>query len=353
MGHFYLMANRNKRCLVLDLKKHQGLEACLRLVEEVDIIISSVRPAAMERLGLGYEDCRAVNPRLIYVALVGFGQSGPYARRPAYDDVIQGMSGMAAMQGGKSGTPCFVNASICDKIGSQFAVHATLAALFNRERTGNGQLVEVPMLEALVGFNLVEHQSGQTFEPPMGGSGYERTMVEFRRPYAAADGYVCVLPYTAKQWCAFFTLMGRDDMLDDPRLTDPKLRSERVGELYEMVAEHVADWSTVNLLQALEAADIPHGRATALDDLADDPHLQAVGLFQRFDHPTEGRIRMPGPGVRFSETPATIRSLPGRLGEHSFEILGEIGYSSGEIASMLEAGVTLDGRLSVGDTTNG
>ena len=159
MGHFFINANRNKRSLVLDLKTETGKKAFFKLAEKSDVIMTSIRPAAMDRLGIGYEVCKQLNPSLIYVALVGFGQSGPYAKRPAYDDIIQGVSGMAAMQGGREGDPTFVNASVCDKICSQIAVHATLAALFSRTATGTGQLVEVPMFESMVGFNLVEHQS--------------------------------------------------------------------------------------------------------------------------------------------------------------------------------------------------
>ncbi|MCB1739393.1 MAG: CoA transferase [Gammaproteobacteria bacterium] len=344
MGHFFLMANRNKRSIVLDLKQDAGREACLKLVEQSDVLVCSVRPAAMERLGLGYAHCKAINPRLVYVALVGFGQDGPYARRPAYDDIIQGMSGMADMQGGRSGVPRFVNASICDKIGSQFTVHATLAALFHRERSGEGQLVEVPMLETLVGFNLVEHSAGHTFEPHIGPAGYERTMAEYRRPYATTDGYVCVLPYNTRHWKSFFSLMERPEMLDDPRVNDPRTRSECIGELYQMVAECVAGWSTDALLRALEAADIPHGRSTPLNDLGDDPHLSAVGLFEHVEHPTEGRIRMTRPGVRFSSTPADIRTLPARLGEHSVDVLRQAGYDDARIQELVRSQITVDGR---------
>ena len=201
---------------------------------------------------------------------------------------------MADMQGGREGPPRFVNASICDKIGSQFAVHATIAALFSRERTGEGQLVEVPMLESLVGFNLVEHQAGQSFEPALGPAGYERSMVEYRRPYETADGLRLRAALQQQAVRAFFTAMGRPEMLDDPRVTEPKTRSEKIGELYEMVAECVGGWRTAELLAALEEADIPNGRATPMGELADDLHLKAVGLFQHFDHPSEGRIRLAG-----------------------------------------------------------
>ena len=336
MGHFFINANRNKKSLVLDLKSRKGKAAFFKLLEKSDIVMTSIRPAAMERLGIGFKACKEINPSLIYVALVGFGQSGPYAKRPAYDDIIQGVSGMAAMQGGREGNPTFVNASVCDKICSQIAAHATLAALFARTKSGTGQLVEVPMFESMVGFNLVEHQSGMTFDPPLGSTGYERSMVKYRRPYATRNGFVCALPYTTKHWQSFFSIMQREDLLNDPRVLDPKVRSEKIGELYELVSDLVADWDTEDLLKALEEGDIPHGEATQLYDLKNDDHLEAVEFFQTHEHQTEGRIKLTSPPVKLSETPTNIRRLPPLLGEHSSEILREIGYSEEGIRESIE-----------------
>jgi crotonobetainyl-CoA:carnitine CoA-transferase CaiB-like acyl-CoA transferase len=341
MGHFFLSANRNKRSVVLDLKQAPAREALEALVKTADILMSSVRPAAMARLGLDPDQLAALNPKLINVALVGFDQDGPYAARPAYDDIIQGMSGLAASQAGTEGPPRMVNSSVCDKICSQFAVHATMAALFHRERTGEAQRVEVPMLEVMSAFNLVEHHSGQVFEPPLGEAGYARTMAPHRRPFATADGFACVLPYNTGQWQAFFRLMDKPEMVEDPRVTDAKLRSESVGELYATVAQCVSTWPTEKLLSALREADVPSGPVTALGDLATDPQLEAVGLFERHEHPTEGTVRMVRPGVKLSATPVSVRELPPVLGQHSREVLEEAGVDGDTIASLVASGGTV------------
>ncbi len=169
-------------------------------------------------------------------------------------------------------------------------------------------------------------------------------MVEYRKPYATADGYICALPYNTKQWRSFFTHMGREDMIEDARVNDPKLRSEKIGELYEIVAEVVKDWKTEDALLTLEKADVPHGRATPLSELQDDPHMKAVEFFKVYDHPTEGKIRLTDPPIKFSRTPSEIRILPSCLGEHSIEVLREVGFSTAEISEMVEEGVTIDGR---------
>ena len=346
MGHFYLNANRNKRSIALDLKQPGGRDALLKLVESADALITSIRPAAMERLGLGYDECKSVNSSIVYVALVGFGQDGPYAKRPAYDDVIQGLSGLAAMQGGPDGAPAYVKASICDKICSQFCAHATLAALLCKEKTGKGQLVEVPMLEAMVGFNMVEHNAGHTFVPIEGPTGYARAMAPDRRPYATLDGYVSILPYNTKHWQSFFKLRGKSEMVIDPRVTDPKSRSIKIAELYEMASKAVAFWKTDELLVALQENDIPNGRAMPLDHLANDEHLKAVGIFEEYDHPTEGRIRHARPAVRFSETPQNVRVLPQALGQDTRAILGEAGYTEDALLNLLNTGAAIDGAPS-------
>ncbi len=344
MGSFYLNANRNKRSLVLDLKKRAGREALFRLMKDADLIVHSVRQDAMDRLGLSYADCRAVKPDIVYVAAVGFRPDGPYAGKAAYDDIIQGLSGMVAMMALTTGEPRYVPASIADKVASTHLVYAMTMALLHRERTGEGQQVDVPMLECLVGFNLVEHAAGMLFDPPLGEPGYSRSRAPARKPFATKDGYICMLPYTQKHWQSFFRLVGREDMVDDPRVTDPVRRSQSFDALYRMVAELVATWETDALLEAVEKADIPVGRVNDFADLFTDPQLTATGFMSYQEHPTEGRIAVTGNPVGFSKSPGEIRSFAPRMGAHSVELLQEAGYTDDEIARLTEDGVTMVGR---------
>lgn len=340
MGHFYLNANRNKRSLVLDLKQPPGREALLRLVKDADVLVHSVRQEAMNRLGLSYEDCRAVNPKLIYVAGIGFNPDGPYAGKAAYDDIIQGLSGMVAMQAITTGEPRFVPASIADKVASTHLVYAILMALLHRERAGEGQRVDVPMLECLVGFNLVEHAAGKLFDPPLGEAGYSRARAPSRKPFATRDGYVCVLPYTTRHWQNFFRLADRPEMVNDARVTDPVRRSQSFDALYRILADIVATWDTDALLQALDGADIPAGRVNSFDDLFTDPQLRATGFLEYRDHPTEGRIAVTDNPIGFSKSPGGVRRFAPRQGEDSVEVLREAGFTDDEIDAMLRDGVT-------------
>ncbi len=344
MGSFYLNANRNKRSLVLDLKKPAGREALFRLMKDADLIVHSVRQDAMDRLGLSYADCRAVKPDIVYVAAVGFRPDGPYAGKAAYDDIIQGLSGMVAMMALTTGEPRYVPASIADKVASTHLVYAMTMALLHRERTGEGQQVDVPMLECLVGFNLVEHAAGMLFDPPLGEPGYSRSRAPARKPFATKDGYICMLPYTQKHWQSFFRLVGREDMVDDPRVTDPVRRSQSFDALYRMVAELVATWETDALLEAVEKADIPVGRVNDFADLFTDPQLTATGFMSYQEHPTEGRIAVTGNPIGFSKSPGELRIFAPRMGAHSVELLQEAGYTDDEIARLTEDGVTMVGR---------
>jgi crotonobetainyl-CoA:carnitine CoA-transferase CaiB-like acyl-CoA transferase len=338
MGAMYLQGNRNKRSIVLDLKKPRGRGALLRLSATADVFIHNVRPAAMRRLKLGADDLLAHNPRLVYVSLHGFGEDGPYAGRPAYDDLIQGLTALPALVGNITGEPRYSPATIADRIVGLNATHAILAGLLHRDRTGEGQAIAVPMFETMAQFVLGDHMAGRSFEPPIGPPGYSRLLAPDRRPYCTRDGYICALVYTDKHWDSFFQAIGWDDEQRDPRFKDMAARTRNYDFVYKWFADLLVTRTTAEWMQLLEEADIPCGPMHDLDSLIDDPHLAAVGLFQKIDHPTEGTLHVAGPAATWSRTPSSIRSAPPRLGEHGDEILREAGFSDADIDSLADEG---------------
>ncbi|MEX2614819.1 MAG: CoA transferase [Alphaproteobacteria bacterium] len=344
MGAAFLNSNRGKRSIVLDLKKPDGRAALLRLVEGADVLIYSMRPSTLESLGLGYEVCRETNPNIIYCGAYGFGEDGPYAGQPAYDDVIQSASGLADIQSYVTGEPRYVASVAADKTVGLTVVYAVTMALLHRERTGEAQRVDVPMFETMVQFNLFEHTSGMQFVPPDGPAGYIRMKSPHRRPYRTADGYVAALPYTKKNWQRFFAIVGMPEMIDDERVTNAQMRSSKVGELYEKVTPALANWKSEELLEALRAADIPCAPMNRLEDLPNDPHIRATGFLQEVEHPTEGTLLQTKVPIRFSRSPGSPGRPAPRLGEHSVEILAEAGYDEAEISTLIGTGAAVDGR---------
>ena len=344
MGAIFLNVNRSKRSLVLDLKQPEGRQVLLDLARTADVLIYNVRPQAMARLGLSYEAVAEVNPRIIYVGAFGYGQDGPYAAKPAYDDLIQGAIGIPSLiaQVG-DGVPRYVPITLVDRTVGLAAVNAVTAALYARERTGLGQRVDVPMFETMAQLVLGDHLQGATFVPPEGPTGYARLLARERQPYRTKDGYVSTLIYNDKQWRAFFALIGRPEVIaEDPRFADISTRTRHIGELYALVAEEMAKRTTAEWLEGLEAADIPVMPLNDLESLIADPHLAATGFFREEEHPSEGRIRTMTVPSRWSRTqPEPERPAP-RLGEHSVLILKELGYDAARIDALLAAGVTRD-----------
>jgi crotonobetainyl-CoA:carnitine CoA-transferase CaiB-like acyl-CoA transferase len=342
MGHMTLHLNRNKRSVVLDLKKPQGLEACLKLAQSCDALIYNVRPQAMARLGLSYDAVKAVNPKIVYVGAFGYGEFGPYAGKPAYDDLIQGAAGVPSLYAEHTGqAPRYVPVTIGDRsVGLQAAI-ALLSGVLHARSSGVGQAIEVTMFEALSQFVLGDHLAGKSFEPEVGEVGYARLLAESRKPYATSDGYVCALIYNDKHWKSFFKMIDREDMALDPKFESHGTRAENIAEVYDFVSEMLSHQSTRYWLDAFEKADIPVAKLNTMESLVNDEHLNAVGFFPEFDHPTEGRIRTMAPVGRYSATPPTIRSLAPRIGEHSAEVLREVGYDDMAFAALLNAGVSL------------
>jgi crotonobetainyl-CoA:carnitine CoA-transferase CaiB-like acyl-CoA transferase len=325
MGAAFLNLNRNKRSIALDLKSDEGMGVLLELLADADVFASNTRPQALRKLGLDYDTLRKRNPRLIHCGTYGFSEKGPYAGRPAFDDVIQAMSGLAALQGHNSSEgPEYVNTIMADKCAGLTAAWAIAMALYERERSGLGQAIEVPMFETMVSFNLLEHMAGQTFRPAASAMGYERILSPHRRPYRTRDGYIGLLPYTTAQWRRFFELAGTPQHAEDARFVDPAKRSENISELYAILAGLVAQRTTAQWQALLKDADIPMAPIMTPDNLLEDPHLKAIGFFSEAQHPTEGDIRTVGIPVTFSRTPGSIRTLAPRLGEHGDEIREEI-----------------------------
>lgn len=343
MGAFYLAVNRNKRSIVLDLKQESARRVLVRLAEKADVLIHNYRPQAARRLGLSYEMFRAVNPRLVYVGTYGFRAAGPYGNKPAYDDIIQAASGLASLQSSIMGEPRYVPTIVADKTSSMTLLANVLAALYRQARTGEGQEVEVPMFESLAAWIMVEHLYGETFVPPNDTAGYKRILNRYRRPFKTKDGYLAILPYSDQNWRDFFTIAGRQDLLDDPRFKTFATRLRHIEILYGELNDIAPTRTNDEWLAELDGKNIPAMIVNSLESLLHDPQLEATGFWQVVEHPSEGTMRMPGIPATYSKTPGTIRRLPPRLGEHSVEILNEFGVPSEEIDALLASGATREG----------
>jgi crotonobetainyl-CoA:carnitine CoA-transferase CaiB-like acyl-CoA transferase len=345
MGAKFLHLNRNKRSIVLDLKQPAGHAALLKLVACADVLIWNVRPPAMARLKLAYGDVRAVNPGIIYCGMFGFGQDGRYRDKPAYDTIIQGSGGMAALHHRAMGEPRFVPMVVADKVVGLIAVQMIAMALYRRAKTGEGCSIEIPMFENLVKFVLEEHMYLKTFDPPLGETGDPRLLDPLGKPIPTKDGWICISANTNDQAFAFFDAVGRPELKSDPRFCSVPARFAHVKEYFEIRIEALKTRTTAEWLEIFDAADVPAMPYHTLDSVLDDPHLKEVGFFEMKDHPTEGRtrsMRLPNRwscGTRQNWSPAP------KLGQQSVEILREAGYSDAEIEKMVAAGVTLDGRI--------
>ncbi len=332
MAALFIGINRNKRSVVIDLKTDAGRKALDKLIETSDVLIHNIRPQKLAKLGLSPDALLKTHPRLIYVSINGFRQSGPYAGKPAYDDIIQGACGISSLMAQLTGEPLYAPTIIADKTCGLIAAQAVLAALLHRERTGEGQFVEVPMFEAMVGFVMTEHLYGSTFDPPLSRPGYTRVLAPFRKPYPTANGHICVMAYTNVQWKAFWSAVGREELICDPRFATMKVRSENIEILYDTAGSSLNAQPTEYWLELFDRIGVPAMAVNDLDALLKDPHLAAIDFFRRFDHPTEGTLLLTDSPVVYSRSPANLKRLPPRLGEHSREILEELGLSMAEIA---------------------
>ena len=341
MGPVFLNTNRSKRSICLDLKNPKGRDAVLRLIASADVLVYNVRPQAMARLQLGYDVVSQINPRLIYAGVFGFGQDGPYAAKPAYDDLIQGATALPALMAQTSdGVPRYVPNALVDRIVGLTAVGAICASLVHRDRTGRGQRVDIQMFETMAGFVMGDHMGGLTYEPPLDKGGYARHLSPDRRPYTTSDGYICVIVYNDKQWENFFKATGRDDLRSNPKFATFAGRAVNIDTVYAELARILETKTTAAWTEILEKADVPVMPMHDLESLLHDPHIVATNFFPVVNHPSEGAIRSMRVSATWSDTPAEPAVLAPRLSEHSAEILREAGFTPDEIAALVRDGVT-------------
>ena len=322
MGPLFLQANRNKRSVVLDLKSEPGRAALLRLASEVDVFVYNVRPQAMRRLGLDYKTVSARNPRIIFCGAVGYGSDGPDAGKAVYDDLTQAGAGIAGLFQAVDGAPRYAPVNICDRVVGLYLAIAIISALHHRQTSGEGQEIEVPMLETMAQFVLADHMGGGGFVPPLGPMGYRRLLSRTRGPYPTKDGHLAIVVYTDKHWRAFSRLVGCPDLVDtDPHFRDQETRTQHAEHMGLFLARHLPHKTTAQWLALLREVDIPAAPVNSIEALFGDPHLGAVKMFTNMTHPTEGTVKVARFPIKFSKSPASIRRLAPNLGEHTDEVL--------------------------------
>jgi crotonobetainyl-CoA:carnitine CoA-transferase CaiB-like acyl-CoA transferase len=327
--------NRNKRSVVLDLKSEGAKAALRKLIGTADVLVHNMRQEALDRLGFGFDPVRALNPRIIYCAAVGFGRAGPYGGLPAYDDIIQAASGFAGLFQMRDGTPVYAPSIVADKVMGLHLVYATLAALFHRQKTGTPpDYVEVPMFEAMTAFNLNEHLSGATFGDDT-NLGYQRALAKDRRPYQTKDGWIGVLPYTPAHWARVLSEIGKGDVVESAWFRDPTERSRNFDRLYGMLAEALLLRTSADWCATFAKLDIPHSEVRLPKDLLADPHLAAVGFFApNFTEPTPVTRSLRQP-ITFDGVPRAADRPPPRLGADTEAVLREAGLSDADITAAI------------------
>jgi crotonobetainyl-CoA:carnitine CoA-transferase CaiB-like acyl-CoA transferase len=338
MSGKFINFNRNKRSIELDIKKPGGREALLRLIDRADVFVSNVRPEGLARAGLDFDSLAKRNRKLIHCSILAFGRGGRYFNRPAYDPVIQSLSGVAGTIARATGEPRFVPMVMSDHVSGLIAAQAIGFALYRRASTGTGEAIDVPMLENMASFVAAEHLGAMTFDPPVGPSGDGRLLSPNYRPVPTKDGYVTVRPNTNAQAFAFFDAIGRPELKTDPRFDSAASRTRNAKAYFEVQATSLGHKTTDEWVELFDKLDVPAARYNSIDELLRDPHLTDVGFFREEEHPSEGKIRRTRLANVFSGGSRVDESHAPLLGEHTREILSEAGYDTAQIEEMLTSG---------------
>lgn len=336
-----LALQRNKRSVAVDLKTDAGREILARLVAESDVVVTNLRPRSRETLGLTYEHLRTIRDDVILCTAQAYAESSDLSNEPAYDDMVQSASGLTGLVEIVDGAPRYAPYVIADKVSGLHIAVAILAALYWRSLTGAGQHVEVPMVDTMIQFNLVEHLSGHTFEPPVGGFGWNRVLVAERAPYRTADGYVCILPYTDANWVDFFEMTGLTELAADPTFTDVDNRHNNMSHLHTAIAVITPQRTTQQWLDLCRARNIPAAALLDLAEVTNNSYVMDQGVLRLLNHPTEGDYFSALTPFRMSASPVSLQRHAPLLGEHTVELLEQIGYSHDEILRMAESGVVV------------
>ncbi len=335
MGHLALNVNRNKRSVTLDLKSQAGKAAFTDLVASADILITNMRPGALDRLGVSHAELATINPRLITCRAQGFRSDSALADRAAYDEIVQAASGMTDIVRRATGTPSYVPTVLADKVCALTITYSVLAALVHQRATGRGQEIEVPMADTMLAFTLVEHLSGHTFVPDEDSTGFNRSLAAGHAAVETADGWACILPYSPRNIADFFAAAGRDDLATDERFTDRETLGRHQSELYAEIAAIAPTRTTDEWAALCEKHSIPFAPVLELETAHEDPYVTDGGLLATEEHPTEGTYRSIGFPVRLSETPGGMRTPTPRQGQDTANVLRELGRSDEQIAEMI------------------
>ena len=336
MSAITLDLHRNKRSMALDLKSEAGKQALWDLIAASDVLVSNMRAAALSRLGFSAAEVRSRHPELIYCLANGYGEDGPYANRAAYDDAIQAISGFAALSSRISGEPVYAPSIIVDKVCGLYIVQAVLAAIIHRQKTNQGQTIRVPMFEIMASFNLVEHFRDAALVPPKGKMGYTRILNPERRPFRSRDGWIAILPYTESNWRDFFNIIGMPEVMDDTRFATHASRMKNAEFLYRIIRESAGSKTTQEWIELCDRYSIPCNPVLDIEDLPNDPHLNAVDLLSTVNHPTEGKYQSVRDPVSYDTLSTGLRRHAPVPGQDTAEIMSELGWSDEEIERLGE-----------------